>query len=765
MKNKRNSSFPSADTVMYVPVQVKQPSRAKRHRLKWSKKLIRKHQLNRIKFVDEEVQARINAQVAAKGSFDAGVAAAAAEMRAKGASKDPAFGGKAYSSKKNNKKVAKKGSKVAKCLAIILSVAILLAAIGFGVLSALNYFLFIPDTDVALENALKAKFDIGTEFDLTKLSERGVITLEANDLDKLGLSADSFSASVAYNKKAASINASVGDHDFTALYDNANGVAFNAESFDEDTYYGVPFENLASQVEKSFFNPDEEGKNAMPEEEYKALLELVKDVEETAENNEEFGEYAECIKDALDEAFEESTISNHEISYGGINVFDKVRSARCVLYNIDNADLVNFAKKIVKKLESPSAEIERAVDKMLRNDLMATTLEKYLGGEIENCEDLADILSDLTKTIQEEDKEWSAKLVFAYVGRAFTAIQLRLVTEDSEMLAVVDFGEQPYKDRTIAVQVDIAREDGSAYSFNANYCVTESDTESLVALSYSTEHSGEVSDELLGKKTRFYSFTIDKSSGDALFEASVKNEVPTENSKPKVTSTDLLEIAFKVSDSKDSLGIELEGMTAGEMEIKIPGSYKLTLSKQSGSIKLPEYKNILSMDDDDYSELCKDFDEYCKELADDTFGKNSTIIGIISGLLGTPDDETPGIPSVDDEQDGDGEQQDATDKPADGEQTDESPEEDDGNIVIDSGRYVYEDGTGYKEIYFFNNGQYTHKCYDGEELLGSEERGAYEIYLGNIILYPNGEADSYELSAEYGTAEELILDGLSYFRE
>ena len=146
MRDKRKSILPDSDSMMYVPVQTRQPSYAKRHRLKWSRRLIRKHQLNRIKCVDEEVQARINAEVAAKSSFDAGVAAAAENLRTYGASSASAgafsSGASAFVAdntvSKNGKVKAEKAKKqkkplnkkALKCVAIIAAALILASFSG-----------------------------------------------------------------------------------------------------------------------------------------------------------------------------------------------------------------------------------------------------------------------------------------------------------------------------------------------------------------------------------------------------------------------------------------------------------------------------------------------------------------------------------------------------------------------------------------------------------------------------------------------------------
>lgn len=761
MKDKRKSVLPDSDSVMYVPVQTRQPSYAKRHRLKWSKRAIRNHQLNRIKFVDEEIQARLNAEIAAKGSFDAGVAAAAEVLRTYEASSaslgafssgstvfkaDANTGGnvKAQKPKKPKKKLNKKALK---CIAIISAALVLVAALGFGTMAALNNFLFIPDADVALENALEPKLDIGTKFDISDLLDRGKIELVADDMSDTGLYSDTVRQTIVYTKDGASINTAFDNQEFNVVY-NDKGVAFNAQKFEADKYYGFSLEDLTGQLDGSFLNPDNDSENALSEPEYEELFETVKDIEYILENQKEYEKDAEIVGKAFEEAFEESTLSEHEISYGGLVVSGEARHARCAIYNFDNTDVIDYAEKLAAKFDAPSPELSSAVENLLSIDKTRTALEDSIGGSIEACDDLAKTFGDFAELLEARDDDWSARLVLAYVGRAFTAIQLRVVTEEKEVLAVIDFGENPSRDKDLSIKVDVAEESGVSSSLFADYSVEKEDGKSVVTLSFGTEkHDDPYSDDY-DKTTCIYRMTFDGKAGKATLTGSEETEHLFGGTDPMVDESQLFEMSFKLEDKATSLSLELDGISSAYGEEELLGSYKVTLSKYYGWITLPEYENILLMDTDDYDDLNNEFNEYFEEFQTEYIGEEFDITDILSDIE-FPTVELPGVDPSENE----------NNKPSG--KPSNKPSDD--SFAIESGSYTYNDGNGYTDTYFLNNGSYTYKGFNGETLI-FEESGTYEAYSDYIVFTPS-KGEEYELNIDSYEGGELILDGVSYFRQ
>lgn len=744
--------------MMYVPVQTRQPSYAKRHRLKWSRRLIRKHQLNRIKCVDEEVQARINAEVAAKSSFDAGVAAAAENLRTYGASSASAgafsSGASAFVAdtavSKNGKVKAEKAKKqkkplnkkALKCVAIIAAALILASALGFGIVAALNNFLFIPDADVALENALEAKLDIGTKFDISDLLDRGKIEFVADDMSDAGLYSDTVTQTILYNKDGASVNATFDNQEFNFVF-NKKGAAFNAQKFESDKYYGFSFDDIAGQLDSSFLNPDNDSINALSDDEYKEILDTLGDFEYVLENESKCKKDAKTVKKALEEAFEESTLSESETSYGGLVVSGEARYARSVIYNFNNGDILDYAEKLAAKFDSPSPELSGAVENLLTIGETRAMLESAVGGSIEDCEDIAEVFSDIAELIEAKDDDWSARLVLAYVGRAFTAIQLRVVDEEQDVLAVIDFGKNPARDKKLSIRVDVNEESGVFSSFFADYGVEKEDGKGIATLSFGTEVHDDPYSNDYDKTTAIYRMIFDSSAGKATLTGSEETEHLFGGDEPIIDETQLFEITFNLEDSLGSLSLELDGISSQFGEEEFLGSYKLTLSKYYGRIKLPEYENILLMDADDYDELDADLDEYFAEFKDEYIGTGFDLTDLL------PEIDLPGeLPTVD-----------PSDKPSN--KPSNKPSED--SPTIESGSYTYNDGTGYTDTYFFNNGSYSYKGFSGGTQL-FEERGTYEVYSDYIVFTPNGE-EEYELNIDSYEGNELILDGVSYFRQ
>lgn len=724
--------------------------------------MIRKHQLNRIKYVDEEAQARLNAEVAAKCSFDAGVAAAAASFRHSDASPPSAgafsSGAGAFASgsavasnsadtKSKPQKIKKPKKKINKralaIVAIILAIVIGVSAIGFGIYAALKNFVFFPKTDEALENALESKLDIGTKFDLSDLLDRGRIELLATDLSDIGLNTNNFASTLTYTKDAADLYASLGGQNFHLVY-NDKGVAFNAEKFDSDTYYGFAADGLAAQIEDSFLNPDNDSENALSESEFEALLETVRDLEAIRENEREYEDAADTVLEAIKDAFEASTLSQHETNYGGLMVFGEQRSARSRIYSFDNSDLVDFSSKLASAFENADGKLSEAVARLLSVDEFRFSLEDHIGASIEDCDDLALAFSDIAELLETRGNKWSAKLVLAYVGRAFTAIQLRVVTEESETLAVIDFGEHPSRDKDLKISVENVGGDDTAEVFSIDYGVEKADGKSVVSLGIGFEER----DDFYGdydKTTYRFALTFDGGAGKASLKATEDTEYLFGGKEPIEDSSDIFEMIFKLEDGMFSMSLELDKLIGafGE-EQEIGGGYKLTLSKFYGRVKLPEYRNLLSMDAEDYDELCYDYNEYISEFYDGYVG--NVDVGEIFPDLDMPSIALPEInlPSGGGSTGGNG-------RPS-GEST-----------AVESGSYVYEDGTGYKDVYFFNNGSYSYKSYSGDQLL-LEELGTYEAHSGYIVFYPNN-AEEYELSIDEADENGMVLDGISYYKQ
>ena len=758
MRDKRKSILPDSDSMMYVPVQTRQPSYAKRHRLKWSRRLIRKHQLNRIKCVDEEVQARINAKVAAKSSFDAGVAAAAENLRTYGASSASAgafsSGASAFVAdntvSKNGKVKAEKAKKqkkplnkkALKCVAIIAAALILASALGFGTMAALNNFLFIPDADVALENALEAKLDIGTKFDISDLLERGKIEFVADDMSDAGLYSDTVTQTILYNKDGASVNATFDNQEFNFVF-NKKGAAFNAQKFESDKYYGFSFDDIAGQLDGSFLNPDNDSINALSDDEYKELLDTLGDFEYVLENEGKCEKDAKTVRKALEEAFEESTLSESETSYGGLVVSGEARYARSVIYNFNSGDILDYAEKLAAKFDSPSTELSGAVENLLTIGETRAALESAVGGSIEGCDDIAEVFADIAELLETKDDDWSARLVLAYVGRAFTAIQLRVVDEEQDVLAVIDFGKNPARDKKLSIRVDVNEESGVFSSFFADYGVEKEDGKGIATLSFGTEVHDDPYSNDYDKTTAIYRMIFDSSAGKATLTGSEETEHLFGGDEPIIDETQLFEITFNLEDSLGSLSLELDGISSQFGEEEFLGSYKLTLSKYYGWIKLPEYENVLLMDADDYDELDADLDEYFAEFKDEYIGTGFDLTDLL------PEIDLPGeLPTVD-----------PSDKPSN--KPSNKPSED--SPTIESGTYIYNDGTGYTDTYFFNNGSYSYKGFSGGTQL-FEERGTYEVYSGYVAFSPN-DGEEYELNIDSYEGNELILDGVSYFRQ
>ena len=744
--------------MMYVPVQTRQPSYAKRHRLKWSRRLIRKHQLNRIKCVDEEVQARINAEVAAKSSFDAGVAAAAENLRTYGASSASAgafsSGASAFVAdtavSKNGKVKVEKAKKqkkplnkkALKCVAIIAAALILASALGFGIVAALNNFLFIPDADVALENALEAKLDIGTKFDISDLLDRGKIEFVADDMSDAGLYSDTVTQTILYNKDGASVNATFDNQEFNFVF-NKKGAAFNAQKFESDKYYGFSFDDIAGQLDGSFLNPDNDSINALSDDEYKEILDTLGDFEYVLENESKCKKDAKTVRKALEEAFEESTLSESETSYGGLVVSGEARYARSVIYNFNSGDILDYAEKLAAKFDSPSPELSGAVENLLTIGDTRAMLESAVGGSIEDCEDIAEVFADIAELLETKDDDWSARLVLAYVGRAFTAIQLRVVDEEQDVLAVIDFGKNPARDKKLSIRVDVNEESGVFSSFFADYGVEKEDGKGIATLSFGTEVHDDPYSNDYDKTTAIYRMIFDSSAGKATLTGSEETEHLFGGDEPIIDETQLFEITFNLEDSFGSLSLELDGISSEFGEEEFLGSYKLTLSKYYGWIKLPEYENVLLMDADDYDELDADLDEYFAEFKDEYIGAGFDLTDLL------PKIDLPGeLPTVD-----------PSDKPSN--KPSNKPSED--APTIESGSYTYNDGTGYTDTYFFNNGSYSYKGFSGGTQI-FEERGTYEVYSDYIVFTPNGE-EEYELNIDSYEGNELILDGVSYFRQ
>ena len=629
------------------------------------------------------------------------------------------------------------GKTFLKVLIALLSFLVVFSLVASASYAAVSNYVLFPDFEDALVNSLENKFDLGTEFDFAALSEEGKIELEMYPSEEEAKESeiDKVIASISYKGlEEASMKLTIGDEVANA-YISENALAANIENFKDGAYYGIALEDIVDRLEGSFFDPEEESDYVqLTDEQFDKLVDTLETIIEMQESEKEYKKDVALLLETVEKAFKDSSLSEHEISYGGIKIFGGERSARCKRYDFDLDDIADFLEKLADEFDDPSRALEDAVENLFDND--SSPLASLVNGY--DCDDIVDEIDSWVDEIDSLDEEVDFTVILAYSANAFTAIQIKAEVKDvMSLIATVDFGESPTKDKGIIVNVDVTdiAHDNGKMNIKLATALEESDGKSEATMTLSVDLPDQKNEIVLSAE-------FDREDEKAVFSAKTRNVIK-EGAEELTTESgeeELFKFSFDMLDTKSKFSLTVDELIAsGEKAEDVDGKIVLSFYKKPDRTRMPRFEDVVDMKVRSFDRLCDDLSDYLEDLGEEY----ESLFDIdISGVI--PDIEIPGVhPQPDDDDDGGmgiigGEGNNNNNTPLD---------------YIADGDYFYIDNSaGYSENYRFSGNRYYFNIYDStaEEHLWKESGTYYMLDSQTIVFCPEG-SEEYEVPIQiYG---------------
>lgn len=520
-----------------------------------------------------------------------------------------------------------KPKNIKKILIICAIIVVAITVVATVSVSAAKNYLFFPNTYEALTNALEPKLDLGTKFDVKDLLDGGKLEFTSSDIEDANFGFDDLSIAVAYNKDGVHANIKADKDELNAVL-TKKGLALNSERFDDGDYYGISFSKLSEQLEDSFINPANNSDYALPKDEYRSLIKTVESLEDIADNKGKYSKDAKVILDTIKKAFNESTLSERDISYDGFTLDGNKRSARCITYTFDNDDVMDFIKCLSDRFSDPSSKLEGAVEHMLENDVFADSVKEYIGYKVSDCDGIVRMLNSISKMLKATlgKSNWKATVVFAYVKEAFSAVQAEFEFDDKTISAFIDFGEDPTKDKNIVAKISIEtvgatdHKTKNSKEYTVKYGVESVESGSVVTGSYEAAEITTMNNVSRSSSDSYtVKLTFDDKKEKAIFTVgnsySLENSLyPAENSNKE---KEIFSATFGLEDRSSKLSLKFESLSLNGKKINdIIGKHTFTLYKNSGSVKMPKYENLLKMKSRALDNLFGDLFEHIAMILD-----------------------------------------------------------------------------------------------------------------------------------------------------
>ncbi|MBQ7375709.1 MAG: hypothetical protein IJW52_02385 [Clostridia bacterium] len=638
------------------------------------------------------------------------------------------------------------GKTFLKVLIALLSFLVVFSLVASASYAALSNYVLFPDFDDALVNSLENKFDLGTEFDFASLSEAGKIELEMYPSDEEAEESDidKVIASISYKGlEEASMKLIVGDEVANA-YINEDAIAANIENFKDGAYYGIALEDIVDRLEGSFFDPEEESDYVqLTDEQFDELVDTLETIVEMKESEREYKKDAALLLETVKKAFKDSSLSEHDVSYGGIKIFGEERSARCKRYDFDLDDIADFLEKLADEFDDPSQSLEDAVENLFDND--SSPLASLVNGY--DCDDIVDEIDSLVDEIDSLDEEVDFTVILAYSANAFTAIQIKAEVEDvMSLIATIDFGESPTKDKGIIVNVDVTdvAHNNGKMNIKLVTALEESDGKSEATMTLSVDLPEQ-------KNEIVFSAEFDKEDEKAVFSARTRNVIKegTEELTTESGEEELFKFSFDMLDTKSKFSLTVDELIASDGKAEgVDGNIILSFYKKPDRTRMPRFEDVVDMKVRSFDRLCDDLSDYLDDLGEEY---ESFFDIDISGVI--PEIDIPGVhPQPDDD--------------GMGIIGGEGNSNNNNNSLLNSiadGDYFYIDAdAGYSENYRFSGDRYYFTVYDSEaeEYLWKESGTYYMNGSQNIVFCPEGNEEYEAFIRIY--ADRIIMFDMVY---
>lgn len=504
----------------------------------------------------------------------------------------------------NNQKEDKKTVRNKKLLKIIIPIFAAVVVVSAAVAILNNYVLF-PRIDKALANSLEAKFNIGTSFDVTDLFKKGKIELFADGVRHSDTESSDLDLSLSYGGKSAQ-----GTLDFDGKHIDAvitqKGISASFSELESGERYGAYFEDIASALDGSFLNPENKAENALSRADYKKLLSVAQTLESSADKDGSDKKNALIVLSSVAKVFGESSVSDKEISYGGICVNGETRAARTVTFEFEKEDVVDLLERLETLFNSPSDKLREATESLLDNDALTKDIEN-LGYQLDTCEDLAKFIGSIKRLVgRMSDSE--VKIEVAYVTNAVSAIVFECsIDKTTDVELLIDLGEKPKKDKTVYASLLVSKQHSKSQSerkYTFEYSVQSTKGVNAVSAVYATSSfikDGYGEERKDGEHS--FKMTLDTQKDTASFELERAQNAEI-NGEQTLSEKNSYSIGCSMQDSRSAISFSLvEVSVDGEKIYEPTGAVSLTLSKKPDRIELGGFTELLKMKLEDSDKL------------------------------------------------------------------------------------------------------------------------------------------------------------------
>ncbi len=503
-------------------------------------------------------------------------------------------------------------------IAVVAAVAaVLLIALAIVGVIASNPFSMVEN---AFEKTLSATNN--TEFGeyLNKVANGGSVELvvDTQNLSEniLGTKIDGeVSAKFYFNAEelrfAAGVGAALSGEELASaqLYIDELTVAILSEALLGDDAYGIELDKIVENFSHSEFGEDGAFSLGIEDDQIEEYMELM-------EIREDMMKDAEKVVAGVLKAAKKSIKANAVIEKvgGSIRVGGEDVSTNDVIITIEGEALVNIIRDVLTYVES---------DKKLAAfiDDYADILASYTGGEVDG-DDIADEFYDAIEEAIDSVEDYDDEIEDCYINVVFnigksSGMIVGVTAEveyDKETVYEVEFVCGPtMKD---LAEISLKLKSGYGDKITVSYEVEENSKDSFEATFKCKQDS-----ETLVR----VDLAWDKKDGD--FEVSLENE-------GYVT----FELEGKMLEEKNTTVVEFEKFRTPMMEIDIEG-ISLVVSKSDKMPKIDDFKDVLTMKEDDFYELRDNVMAAIEEIVSSgDFGEDFDFG--LGGDIYIPDDDT-----------------------------------------------------------------------------------------------------------------------------
>ena len=367
------------------------------------------------------------------------------------------------------------------------------------------------------------------------------------------------------------------------LHKSKDAIVLESDILFGNTAYGIGLNDFSGNLESSIFNPDNDSYYALDYDLYEFLTEMDMDG-----NTEKYSEYKKIADTTADEAldtFYKSIIKNFEIEKSKDTIeFVDTKSKVTVLSVYGDSEMISAVIKEMFEWMESSRNVELLLEQTV--DLYGPILEETGGDPDDFVDNFYEGISlaledfdELVDLLEEDEIEVNAKFYITRKGRELVKVDFEASSFVETHGVVVTAGPSLRDVELISVEYTKTAdwlEFPEKYSFT--YTVDEND-----ANFYSAQLR--VRESYYGDTIRSKaSVTWDKKDGDL-----------------RIKADDLFTLKGTMLYDKDVLTIDVQSI-GNEWESIRPG-LSITLNKNESTPSVPDFKDILSMDEDEFEDL------------------------------------------------------------------------------------------------------------------------------------------------------------------